>query len=88
MLQIVEYKRVSEIGRTHPEVKSLSVVYQIPRGMGIESIRAQLMKRNIKERVFRVGNFIWKPAQTTERLYACFEKVGDNPGCSRHGDIT
>ena len=85
-LQIVEYKNVSEIGRAHPEIKSLIMAFHIPKGMTIEGIRKNLLKKGVSQRVFRVGNFVWMPAENTEKICACFQYVGDNAHCPRHGD--
>lgn len=69
MLQIIKYTSKSELQRTHPEIKSFSVAMQIPHGMtSDEAIHQELHRRNIQERVYQVGNFIWKPAQCTPKV--------------------
>jgi hypothetical protein len=85
-LQVVTYKNVSEIGRAHPEIKNLTMAFHIPKGMSYDGILKNLQKKNIEGRVYRVGHFIWKPAENTNAKCACFEKVGDNAHCPRHGD--
>ena len=68
MLQLVEYKSLDELRRIHQEIRSFKMIYQIPRGQTAEGIRMALSKRNIDEHVYQVGNFVWKPAETSPKV--------------------
>lgn len=75
------YKSQSELLRAHPEVKSLTVVYQIPRGQTTEGISVALRKKNAQGQLYQIGNFIWQPSS---KPCICLKIIGDNGYCEAH----
>ena len=75
------YKSQSELLRAHPEARSLTVVYQIPRGQTTEGIASALRKKNAQGSLYQIGNFIWKPSG---KQCICLKVMGDNGPCPAH----
>lgn len=67
-LFVVEYKSLEELRHVHQDVEKFTVIYQIPRGQTEAGIQAELNKKKIHGRVYQVGNFIWKPAETLPKI--------------------
>jgi len=60
---------MKELLKAETNIKNFSIAAQIPRGMeNPEAWINLLLKKNVHETVFKIGNFIWKKAQTTERI--------------------
>lgn len=78
------YQSKTELQKAHPEIKSFQVAYQIPRGQNVETVRRELQKRNIEGRVYQVGDFIWREAESIS-LCTCLKQIGDNGPCAIHG---
>lgn len=90
ILNIQAYKSADELSRAHPEVKSWTYIYYIPRGMGNEAMRQALTRTMQKQghwytMVYHVGDFIMAAAVTTTTLCICLEHIGDNGNCPVHG---
>jgi len=97
ILNIQAYKNTNELRRAHPDVKSWTYIYHIPRGMSVEALRAavaQVMKRQGQwhSMVYHVGDFIMAPAlsaqagvTTSNVKYICLERIGDNGPCPVQG---
>lgn len=85
MFTLHSYKNRSEMERTHPEIKSFTCVLQIPRGTTTEGVINTLRKRGAQGALYQVGNFVWKPAETTPPICRCLERIGDNGPCPKHG---
>jgi hypothetical protein len=62
------HKSVREIQEAHPEIKNLRALMSVPKGMELGGICMYLHKRGVSGQIFRVGNVIWKEAETTEKI--------------------
>jgi len=91
ILNIQTYKNMDELRNNHPQVKSWSYIYHIPRGMTSETMRQAVKQVMTKQgqwysMVYHVGDFILAPAINTPKICTCLEFIGDNGPCSIHGD--
>lgn len=86
MFNLTTFKDVRELQNQHPQYKNLQTVMIVPRGMTHEGVIKQLEKSTkASGELFWIGNIIWKPAEKSQPLCACFKFIGDNPMCPRHG---
>lgn len=83
MFTVTPYHSQTELARIHPA--PLQVIYHAPRGQSVETQLAALASKNIEGPVYKVGDLYYQTATTTPKLCACFQYIGDNPHCPRHG---
>lgn len=81
MFRVSNYKSSSELYRAHPEIKSLTVLYAIPRGQTADGIITALRKKNAQGNLYQIGNFIWQPSS---KPCVCLKAIGDNGYCEAH----
>jgi len=91
ILNVQTYKSQAELKNSHPEVKTWTYLYQIPRGMNEAAAKGKIIQ--IMEGqdhwhtvVYQVGDFIMAPKIEKAVYCCCLEYIGDNPPCPIHGD--